>query len=251
MVTRAPVVRDDVLLRATPSRTGLARSIRLWRAFRVEQSDPDRFYRTLADDTVRMLGGHVELDGATVLDVGGGPGYFDDALPRRRPLRDLDADAGEMSALDQPPGRTVLGGGMRLPFADGAVDVCLSSNVLEHVSEPWVMAQEMLRVTRPGGTTVISFTVWHGPWGGHETSPWHYLGGLRARRRYVRRHGREPKNRYGESLFAVGAGEALRWAGARPDAHLAAAFPRYHPRWSWWILRIPARCVSCSPGTWS
>ena len=49
----------------------------------------------------------------------------------------------------------------------------------------------------------ISYTVWYGPWGGHETAPWHFLGGARARRRYAAKHGHEPKNRFGESLFAV------------------------------------------------
>ena len=61
----------------------------------------------------------------------------------------------------------------------------------------------MLRVTRSGGLVFISYTVWFGPWGGHETAPWHFLGGMRARRRYARVHGHEPKNRYGESLFPV------------------------------------------------
>ena len=69
---------------------------------------------------------------------------------------------------------------MQLPFRDGCVDVCYSSNVLEHVPDPWRMADEMLRVTRPGGIVFVSYTVWFGPWGGHETAPWHYLGG-RAR----------------------------------------------------------------------
>ena len=46
------------------------------------------------------------------------------------------------------------------------------------------MIDEMVRVTRPGGTVFVSFTPWWSPWGGHETAPWHYLGGEYARRRY-------------------------------------------------------------------
>ena len=97
----------------------------------------------------------------------------------------------------------------------------------------------MVRVTRPGGTVYLSFTPWLSPWGGHETAPWHYLGGSRARRRYRRQHGREPKNRFGESLFAVRAGAALRWARTCPDAELVAAYPRYHPWWARWVIRVP------------
>ncbi len=46
---------------------------------------------------------------------------------------------------------TVIGSGMQLPFRDDCLDVCYSSNVLEHVPDPWRMADEMVRVTRPGG----------------------------------------------------------------------------------------------------
>ena len=81
------------------------------------------------------------------------------------------------SGLGEISARTVIGSGMQLPFRDGSLDICYSSNVLEHVPDPWLMAEEMLRVTRPGGTVFISYTVWFGPWGGHETAPWHYLGG--------------------------------------------------------------------------
>jgi SAM-dependent methyltransferase len=128
---------------------------------------------------------------------------------------------------------------MELPFADGTFDVCYSSNVLEHVSDPWRMADEMVRVTRPGGVTFISYTVWFGPWGGHETAPWHYLGGMRARRRYARRHGRQPKNRFGESLFPVTVRAGLAWARSQTAADVLDVSPRYHPRWSRRVLQVP------------
>ena len=97
----------------------------------------------------------------------------------------------------------------------------------------------MVRVTKPGGTVFLSFTPWLSPWGGHETAPWHYLGGHRARRRYIKRNGAEPKNKYGESLFATSAGAARKWARACPDAELIAALPRYHPWWAAWVARVP------------
>ena len=79
----------------------------------------------------------------------------------------------------------------------------------------------MLRVTRPGGIAFISYTSWYGPWGGHETAPWHFLGGARARRRYAARHGHEPKNKYGESLFEVTVRDGAR-AGPGPAARRGA-----------------------------
>ncbi|MGY1732579.1 class I SAM-dependent methyltransferase [Geodermatophilus sp. SYSU D01045] len=218
----------------------LRRSVRLFRAFLREQTDPASFYGVLADDSVRQLARYTDLAGATVLDVGGGPGYFSAAF-RAAGARyvGLEPDAGEMAARGAPEPGTVRGSGEALPVRTGAVDVCYSSNVLEHVRHPWVMADEMVRVTRPGGTVLLSFTPWLSPWGGHETAPWHYLGGARARRRYRRRTGREPKNRYGESLFAVSAGAAVRWARRCPDADLVAVRPRYHPWWAVWVARVP------------
>lgn len=217
--------------------------MRLLREFRYEQPDPARFYTALAEDSVAQLSEYADLSGARFLDVGGGPGYFRDAFTRAgATYLALDSDVGELSGLGEIAEGTVVGSGMRLPFRDDAVDVCYSSNVLEHVPDPWRMAAEMVRVTRPGGTVAISYCAWWGPWGGHETSPWHYLGGHRARRRYARRLGVQPKNRYGESLFTITVGAGLRWArqqGELGTVDVVDVLPRYNPRWSWWLLRVP------------
>ncbi|MDG4834057.1 class I SAM-dependent methyltransferase [Solwaraspora sp. WMMD1047] len=225
-----------------PHRADLARSVRLFRAFRKEQTDPDHFYGMLAEDTVGQLRSYTDLDGAVVVDVGGGAGYFADAL-RAAGARIVcvDCDAGEMSARGGAmPAGGVLGSALELPLRSGSVDVCFSSNVLEHVPEPVRMADEMVRVTRPGGTIYLSYTNWLSPWGGHETSPWHYLGGHRAAQRYRRRHGRPPKNVYGESMFGVSVAEMLRWVRGQDAAEVVAVLPRYLPRWAWPIVRVPA-----------
>lgn len=221
-------------------RPTLRRSLRLFREFRLEQSDPERFYTVLAADTVAQLSSFVDLDGGLLLDVGGGPGFFRDAfVAAGARYVALEYDVGELSGFGGAVENSVIGSGMQLPFRDGSVDVAFSSNVLEHVSDPWLMAEEMLRVTRPGGTVFISYGPWWGPWGGHETAPWHYLGGYYARRRYTRVHGREPKNKFGESLFVTTVREGLAWGADCDGADLVAAFPRYNPRWSWWALKVP------------
>ena len=218
----------------------LARSLALFRVFLLEQSDPDLFYGVLATDSVRQLGEYVTLDGATVLDVGGGPGYFADAFRGAGATYvGLEPDAGEMVARGAPGPGTVRGSGEALPVRTASMDVCYSSNVLEHVRSPWAMTAEMVRVTRPGGTIFLSYTPWLSPHGGHETAPWHYLGGHRAARRYRRRTGHEPKNRFGTSLYAVSVGATLRWARSCPDVDVVAAFPRYHPWWATWVVHVP------------
>ncbi|HEU5159493.1 MAG TPA: class I SAM-dependent methyltransferase [Streptosporangiaceae bacterium] len=226
---------------ARPHRATLGRSVRLLRAFRLEQTDPDHFYGLLADDTVSQLTTYIPLAGATVADVGSGAGYFTEALAAAGArCVGVECDAGELTAQGPPAPGSVLGSALALPLRTGSIDVCFSSNVLEHVSAPWRMADEMVRVTRPGGIVFLSFTNWLSPWGGHETSPWHYLGGDRAAERYTRRYGKPPKNRFGESLFAVSVRDALAWARSRTDADLVDALPRYHPRWAKAVVRIPA-----------
>lgn len=229
-------------------RATLARSARLLAEFRYEQRDPARFYTALAADTAGMVGDlwrgchGTGPTGHTVVDVGGGPGYFASAFSEAGwDYIGVEPDPSEMHAAEHVgrsgPGAFVRASGMALPFADGSVDVCLSSNVAEHVPQPWRLGAEMLRVTRPGGLAILSYTVWLGPFGGHETGLFHYLGGERAAARYTRKHGHRPKNNFGSSLFAVSAADGLSWAAG--TGALVAAYPRYHPRWAWWLTSVP------------
>jgi SAM-dependent methyltransferase len=228
-------------------RATLSRSVRLLREFRYEQPDPARFYGALAEDTAAMITDLWRAEhganptGRTLLDVGGGPGYFATAF----------ADAGFTYIGVEPDPAEMHGGpaendgtaiyvrasGTALPFEDDSVDVCLSSNVAEHVADPWRLGNEMLRVTKPGGLAVLSYTVWLGPFGGHEMGLTHYLGGARAARRYTRKHGHPAKNNYGSSLFEVSAADGIAFGTSAGT--LVAAFPRYHPRWAWWMCRVP------------
>ena len=221
----------------------LRRSVQLFQAFRVEQSDPDFFYSMLAEDSLRELSRWMNLDGATVVDVGGGPGYFADAFGAAGArYAGLDPDVGELTARGGVQVNTLRASGLQLPIATGSVDLAYSSNVLEHVSAPETMADEMVRVTRSGGTVVLSWTPWLSPWGGHETSPWHYLGGRRAADRYARTHGRRPKNDFGRTLFACSVRRMLTWvrqARAEGRVEVIEVLPRYHPSWAKWVVRAP------------
>ncbi|WP_426717047.1 class I SAM-dependent methyltransferase [Corynebacterium auriscanis] len=160
------------------------------------------------------------LAGTRVLDVGGGPGYFGVAFSKAdATYYTCEPDVGEMAAAGIKLQSSVRGSGLDLPFLDNSFDITYSSNVAEHVPDPWRMADEMLRVTKPGGVVIYSYTVWLGPFGGHETGLWqHYVGGEFAARRYRRKHGKEPKNRWGESLFNVSAAAGLRygWGAENP-----------------------------------
>ena len=81
----------------------LSRSVALFKAFLREQDDPEHFYSVLAADSVAQLSHFVDLAGTTVLDVGGGPGYFADAFRGAGATYvGLEPDAGEMAARGEP-----------------------------------------------------------------------------------------------------------------------------------------------------
>lgn len=212
----------------------------MFRSFLTEQTDPDGFYGLIADDAVELVSEHVDLAGAVVADFGGGPGFYSAAFRAAGASTVLiDADLDEIQLHGRRTPGSVVGLAERAPLADGAVDVAFSSNLLEHVRDLGAVSDEIVRVVRPGGVVVLSYTIWLGPWGGHETSPWHLLGGHRAARRYQRKHGKPPKNVYGTSMFAASVADGLRWLRSRPDLEVLDLRPRYLPRWSAFLLRVP------------
>lgn len=222
------------------ARRDLRRSWRLLQAFRHEQSDPATAYAVLASDTAGLLASYRSLAGAVAVDVGGGPGYTAQALREAGAHAfTVDPFEEELSLHGRRPDRAVVGDGMRLPLGDRSTDVVTTINALEHVERPWAFLDELVRVTRRGGIVFVGLTNWLSPWGGHETSPWHYLGGDRAAHRYERRIGHPPKNRYGTSLHRVGVGEVLRWASNASDVQVIDAFPRYYPGWCRPLVRVP------------
>ncbi len=219
-------------------RADLARSVRLLRAFRTEQADSSGYYTVLAQDTIHQLSQYTYLSGQVVADVGGGPGFFVREL-RAAGARAfcVDTDLGELAAQGRPEPGSTMGSALHLPLGTGLVDVCFSSNVLEHVPDWPAMLTEMVRVTRPGGIVFAAFTNWLSPWGGHETSPWHYLGGEWAATRYTRQHG---------SRLRTGLAKAFtrfRWRTS-----CAGLSPRKAPSWSMLCratsLTGPGRCCA-------
>ena len=218
----------------------MLRSVRLFRLFLKEQTDPDGFYSALAHDAASQVAKFMSVPGQTVLDIGGGAGYFTEEFRSRGAncyLVEVDVD--EMTSRGQAPPGAIVADGYWLPVRDGAADICLSSNVLEHVRDATGLIEEMVRATRPGGLIYLSFTNWYSPWGGHEMSPWHLLGARFAERRYLQRYGRPPKHTVGENLFRQHIGSTLRLLRSRRDVTLVEALPRYYPWWCKVVVRIP------------
>jgi SAM-dependent methyltransferase len=56
---------------------------------------------------------------------------------------------------------TVAAIGEELPFADGAFDVVISDNVIDHATRPLAIVDELVRVLRPGGVMYFTVNVHH------------------------------------------------------------------------------------------
>lgn len=118
-----------------------------------------RVYRRLATDVAAST-----PDGATVLDVGTGPGVLLAELARRRP--DLTLIGVDLSAdMVTAAARNLASFGARasveqadvaeLPFAAASVDVVVSSLSLHHWDRPAEAIGELGRVLRAGGRLAI------------------------------------------------------------------------------------------------
>jgi SAM-dependent methyltransferase len=219
---------------------GVERLRQLWTLWRNERDDPAPFYsvlgREVAADLDRRYG---PLAGQKVLDMGCGPGFYTRALRRAgAEVIPLDNSQQELELNGDPPEGAVLGDAMDLPLENSSLDGVFTSNMLEHVPRPLSVFDEIERVLVPGGWAYVSWTNWYSPWGGHDISPYHYLGPERGLRAYEKRHGPPRKNRPGEGLFPIHIGSTLRELRRRPGITVDAVQPRYWPRLAF-LTRIP------------
>lgn len=107
------------------------------------------------------------LDGATprtVVEVGAGEGRITDRLMQRFPdatVVGLDLPdarlAQDWQRLDAP---MLFGDATRLPFADGAIDLIVALEVLEHVPTPWRARDEIARVCQRAVLSVPREPIW-------------------------------------------------------------------------------------------
>jgi 2-polyprenyl-3-methyl-5-hydroxy-6-metoxy-1,4-benzoquinol methylase len=203
------------------------------------QDDPG-FYRFQAEDAVMWLErwGVDLTEETTVLDLGCGHGIFG-AMLAERGCRVTFADEGNalMPQLDGAPFRRFNIDQDELASL-GQYDLVICSNVFEHLAKPDQFLEQMNRMLKPKGKLFLSWTNWLSPWGGHEFSPFHYLGPALGPRVYDRLTGRTRKHTPGANLFLTYVGRTMAKIRRHPELTLLRAAPRYYPEFSF-LLRLP------------
>jgi 2-polyprenyl-3-methyl-5-hydroxy-6-metoxy-1,4-benzoquinol methylase len=177
------------------------------------------FFELQARDAIIWLQrGGLEIGPETrMLDLGCGHGYFGRTCQelgaqvtfadledlrleelREQPFKKIDLNTADLEAI-------------------GDFDLVACSNVLEHLAQPSHLLSGMPKLLKPGGHFYLSWTNWLSPWGGHEFSPWHYLG---------KRTG--PIHTVGKNLFPTYIGSVMREIHAQDRLTVQRMAPRYY-----------------------
>lgn len=122
-----------------------------------------RLYRRVADDVAAELAFRGRGEGATILDLGCGPGGLAvELVPRLPEARIVGLDVSpsmiELAKRHESAGgrvRFVVGDAADLPFEADSFDMVVSTLSLHHWAEPAVSFAEIRRVLRPGGLALI------------------------------------------------------------------------------------------------
>ena len=136
------------------------------------------FYSLQATDAIQWIQkkGVVLSAETKVLDLGCGFGDFGGELAKLGCQVTLaDDESFVLPAYSSLPFRSINIDRNDLKSL-GTYDLVICSNVLEHLPKPVRFIQSAHELLKPRGTLYLSWTNWLSPWGGHEFSPYHYLG---------------------------------------------------------------------------
>src|SRR5256885_189646 len=201
--------------------------------------DDAEFYLMQARDSVRWLEeSGVALNSQTsAIDLGCGHGVFGGELIRRGcQVTFADEDKYVLPEFASAPFKKV-----NLDKDDiaalGRYDLVICSNVLEHLAKPKRFIDSAQDLLTPSGKLYLSWTNWLSLWGGHEFSPFHYLGPRRGHRLYDKFAKRPRKHTPFENLFPTSIGGVLKLVRQNPAIRLRRMVPRYFTEFGF-VMRL-------------
>lgn len=126
----------------------------------------------------------VNLQGKLVLDLGSGLGGYSQEMNRRAKATVISLDLIRPLVPLKRGICPVVANALSIPLQDETVDFVFCASLIEHVNNPVGLLTEIRRVLKSGQYCYLSFPPFYSPWGGHEFSPFHYLGEQLALRLY-------------------------------------------------------------------
>lgn len=118
---------------------------------------PSYVWREGQERRLNLIAKWAKLDGATVLEAGGGVGMYAAQIGQRYEaqveLFDIEWPFA-LKASEKTP-HAIVAATESLPYRSNTFDTILSHEVIEHVANDRQTAREMVRVLKPGGRIVL------------------------------------------------------------------------------------------------
>ncbi|MGB1285814.1 MAG: class I SAM-dependent methyltransferase [Aggregatilineales bacterium] len=121
------------------------------------RGEPSYVWRAGQERRLQMMAAHSKLDNACVLVAGCGVGMYAAQL-RTRYTPDVEAfdiEADRVREARENTPHALVAAAETIPYKSNSFDTILSHEVIEHVNNDHMAAQEMIRVLKPGGRLVM------------------------------------------------------------------------------------------------
>lgn len=179
---------------------------------------------------------------ARILDAGCGSGRMLDELRPRGRVTGVDANANAVAATGRRGHVALQCNIERMPFADACFDLVTCLDVIEHTSDDRRTLRELRRVTRPGGTLLVTVPAYQALWSAHDIVNGHYR---RYRAPELRAAAQEAgwdhlRDSYFNTLL-LGPAAVVRLTRRRPRAHSTRSELELTPGWLDGVLEWPLR----------
>lgn len=121
------------------------------------RGEPSYVWRAGQERRLQMIAKWAKLEDAHVLIDGCGVGMYASQMRRRytQTVEALDIEFDRVATARDDTPHALVAAGEHIPFADHTFDTILSHEVIEHVQDDRLSAQEMVRVLKPGGRVVL------------------------------------------------------------------------------------------------
>jgi SAM-dependent methyltransferase len=115
----------------------------------------------------------ISLEGSLLLDIGCGlGGYTNTFLSLGACAYGLDAEF-RIPVSFFPK---ITADALLTPFQNAQFDLIVCASLIEHVADPNVLLNEIIRIVKPGGYIYLSYPPFYSPVGGHQFAPFHLFG---------------------------------------------------------------------------